>query len=201
MGKKDQKASVSEIPTPLDVPTREKQLGGRMKRFADFYIGECGLNATRAAQNAGYGGDDNALAAAGSRLLRNVKVRAYIDEQLAGLIASPNEILTILTKQAKGSLADVLDENGDFDLKDAKRRGVDGLLKKIKVTKRYDPVAKETETTYEYQIHDAQSAAVQLGKVHKLFADRTEITINTREALAKMLGVEPEALSNGDTDS
>lgn len=133
------------------------------------------MNATRAAKLAGYGGEENALAAAGSRLLRNVKIRSYIDKQLKSIIASPNEILTILTRQAKGSLADVLDDDGQFNLKDAKRRGVDGLLKKLKVKETYSPITKETETTYEYEIHDPQSASVHLGKVHKLFTDVMEI--------------------------
>lgn len=153
-----------------------EKLTGKQKAFADFYIGEASLNATRAASLAGYSGDDNALAVAGSRLLRNAKVRAYIEDQLKDLVASPNEILTILTRQAKGSLADVLDESGEFDLDDAKRRGVDVLLKKVKVTEKYDPVMKSTERKYEYEIYDAQSAAVHLGKVHKLFADRVEHT-------------------------
>jgi phage terminase small subunit len=154
------------------------QLTGKQKMFADFYVGEGNLNATRSAQLAGYAGDDNALAAAGSRLLRNVKVRAYIDEQLKDLAATPNEILTILTQQAKASLADVLNENGDFDLKDAKRRGVDGLLKKLKITETYDPRLKTTERKYEYEIHDKQAAAVHLGRVHKLFIDKSEVEAN-----------------------
>jgi phage terminase small subunit len=153
-----------------------EKLTGKQKAFADYYIGEGALNATRSASLAGYAGDDNALAVAGSRLLRNVKVRAYIEEQLKDLVASPNEILTILTRQAKGSLADVLDEDGELDLDDAKRRGVDALLKKVKVTEKYDPVMKTTERKFEYEIYDAQSAAVHLGKVHKLFADRIEHT-------------------------
>jgi phage terminase small subunit len=153
-----------------------EKLTGKQKAFADYYVGEAALNATRASGLAGYAGDDNALAAAGSRLLRNVKVRAYIDEQLADLTLSKNEVLTILTKHAKASLADVLDENGEFDLQEAKRLGKDGLIKKLKVTEKYDPVMKTTETKYEYEMYDAQAATVHLGKVHKLFADRIEHT-------------------------
>ena len=91
----------------------EKQnLTGKQKLFADFYVGEASLNATRAARLAGYSGDENVLAVGGFRLLRIPKIRSYIDEQLKLLTASPSEILNILTKHAKGSLADVLDENG-----------------------------------------------------------------------------------------
>jgi phage terminase small subunit len=154
-----------------------EKLTDKQKLFADFYVGEAGLNATRSARLAGYKGDDNTLAVTGSRMLRNAKVRVYIDQQLQDLALSSNEVLTILTRQAKASLADVLDENGRFDLADAKDRGVDGLLKKLKVTQ-----GKEW-TTYEYEMYDAQSAAVHLGKAHKLFTDKTEhsgdVTVRT----------------------
>ena len=147
----------------------------KQKLFADFYVGEASLNATRAARLAGYKGDDNVLGVAGSRLLRNAKVRAYIDEQLKDLVISENEVLTILTKQAKGSLADVLDDEGRFDLGDAKRRGVDALLKKLKITETFHK-SGDMERRYEYEIHDAKDAAVQLGKFHKLFTEKHELT-------------------------
>ena len=146
-------------------------LTDKQKLFADYYVSEGNLNATRSARLAGYKGDDNSLAAQGSRLLRNVKVREYINGQLEAVSLSSSEVLSILTRQAKASLADILDEDGDFDLGDAKRRGVDGLLKKLKVTKK-----AVGEITYEFEMYDAQSAAVHLGKVHKLFTDKTEVT-------------------------
>jgi len=145
-----------------------EKLTDKQKLFADKYVGEGNLNATRSARLAGYRGDDNTLAVTGSNLLRNPKVRVYIDQQLSSLSLSASEVLTILSKQAKASLADVLDDEGGFDLGDAKRRGVDGLLKKMKVKKG----AEWTE--YEFEMYDAQSAAVHLGKVHKLFTDKTE---------------------------
>jgi phage terminase small subunit len=148
----------------------EKALTDRQRLFADFYIGEGSLNATRSARLAGYKGDENSLAAQGSRLLRNVKVRAYIDDQLKDLTLSASEVLTILTKQAKASLADVLDDRGMLDLAEARKRGVDGLLKKLKIR------ADKDGMSYEYEMYDAQAAAVHIGKVHKLFTDKTEIT-------------------------
>jgi hypothetical protein len=103
-------------------------------------------------------------------------MRGYIDGQLEALSLSSNEVLTLLTKQAKSSLADVLTDDGQFDLKDAKQRGVDGLLKKLKVKRTFNPKTGESETAYEYEMYDAQAAAVHLGKVHKLFTERFEHT-------------------------
>jgi len=164
----------------------QKPLTDKQKLFADYYVSEGNLNATRSARLAGYKGDDNSLNVQGSRLLRNAKVRAYVDERLSALSLSSSEVLTILTRQAKASLGDVLDDNGQFDLADAKRRGVDSLLKKIKV--RED---KDGSITHEFELYDAQSASVHLGKVHKLFTDKTEITGKDGDAIAFRV-IEPE---------
>lgn len=51
----------------------------QQKRFADYYI-ETG-NATDAYKRAGYKAKGNAAEAAASRLLRDVKVQAYIEER------------------------------------------------------------------------------------------------------------------------
>src|SRR5258708_17493893 len=48
----------------------------RQKRFAEAYHAHG--NGTRAAGEAGYAGDDETLAVAASRLIRNVKVRRYL---------------------------------------------------------------------------------------------------------------------------
>lgn len=53
------------------------------RRFVEAYMGAAKGNATEAARIAGYKGDDKSLAATASRLLRNVKVLAAIDERVA----------------------------------------------------------------------------------------------------------------------
>lgn len=150
----------------------EIKLTPKQKKFADLYVGECNLNATRAAIAAGY--SEKTAYAIGSENLKKPVIRQYIDEQLAKTVASPSEVLSILTAQAKASIADVLDENGELDLKDAKKRGVDRLIKKLKVRKIRNTRTDEVETVYEYEIHDPQAAAVHLGKVHKLFTEKVE---------------------------
>jgi phage terminase small subunit len=63
---------------------REQLLTGKQKKFADAWMNGAEFNGTHAARIAGYGGDENALAAAASRLLRIVKVRNYIKKELRG---------------------------------------------------------------------------------------------------------------------
>ena len=56
-----------------------KDLNPRQIRFVQEYV-QNGGNATAAARQAGYRGDDASLAAAASRLLRNVKVRQMVED-------------------------------------------------------------------------------------------------------------------------
>lgn len=137
------------------------------KLFVEYYLGESFYNATDAARRAGYKWPNKQ----GPRLLVKVGIKAAIDARVSEAAMTANEVLARLSKMARGSLADVLNDEEELDLKDAKKRRVDDLLKKIK--KR---VGKEGDVSHEYEIHDAQAALVHLGKYHKLFNDRTEVS-------------------------
>lgn len=152
----------------------------KQRLFVESYLSN-GFNATEAARSAGYQGrDDHSLASIGYANLRKVEISAVVEERINEAAMSANEVLARLSRQARGSLADVLTEEGEFDLAEAKRRGVDDLLKKLKRTtfdtKDKDGNVTSTRTTHEFEIHDPQAALVHLGKYHKLFTDRTEVT-------------------------
>lgn len=125
----------------------------KQKIFADEYIIE--LNATRAYKKA-YPSvkKDEVAKAAGSRLLTNVNVKAYIDEQLEKLkserVADQQEVLEFLTAVMRGEITEpllVLDGDGYQKVMDAKPN-----------------------------VSTRKSAAVDLGKRYGLFLDRQEIT-------------------------
>lgn len=125
----------------------------KQKIFADEYIIE--LNATRAYKKA-YPNvkKDEVAKAAGSRLLTNVNVKAYIDEQLEELkserVADQQEVLEFLTAVMRGEVTEpllVLDGDGYQKVMDAKPN-----------------------------VSTRKSAAVDLGKRYGLFVDRQEIT-------------------------
>lgn len=166
------KKSNSEAPTTAPGLTVKEQL------FVNGYLGEARFNATEAARIAGYKGNDNTLGVVGFENLRKPKIAVLVLERLNEAAMSANEVLARLSKQARGSLAQVLTEDGEFDLATARASGFDDLLKKLKVKKtvrRERGSGDEIEdTSYEYEIHDAQAALVHIGKFHKLFADRVE---------------------------
>ena len=130
----------------------------KQKIFADEYI--ISLNATQAYKKA-YPNikKDDAASVNGSKLLRNTKVKAYIDEQLEKLqserVADQQEVLEFLTSVMRGEVTEpllMLDGEGTQRL---------AMVKPSVATRR--------------------SAAVDLGKRYGLFVDRQEITQRTIE--------------------
>ena len=126
----------------------------KQKIFADEYIID--LNATRA-DKAAYPSvkKDNVASAAASRMLGNVKVKAYIDEQLEKLkserVADQQEVLEFLTSVMRGKKTEpllVLDGEG-------KQKVVDAI----------PPVQARTK------------AAELLGKRYRLFTDKQEVEV------------------------
>lgn len=125
----------------------------RQKIFADHYI--ISLNATESYKKA-YPKIKNIKTAEvnGSKLLRNTKVREYIDEQLEKLkserVADQQEVLEFLTSVMRGEVTEpllVLDGEGTQKVVQAKP-----------------------------SVATRRASAVDLGKRYGLFVDRQEIT-------------------------
>ena len=125
----------------------------RQKIFADHYI--ISLNATEAYKKA-YPKIKSIKTAEvnGSKLLRNTKVKAYIDEQLEKLkserIADQQEVLEFLTAVMRGEVTEpllVLDGEGTQKVVQAKP-----------------------------SVATRRASAVDLGKRYGLFVERQEIT-------------------------
>lgn len=125
----------------------------RQKIFADHYI--ISLNATESYKKA-YPKIKNIKTAEvnGSKLLRNTKVKAYIDEQLEKLkserVADQQEVLEFLTSVMRGEVTEpllVLDGEGTQKVVQAKP-----------------------------SVATRRASAVDLGKRYGLFVDRQEIT-------------------------
>ena len=127
-------------------------LNEKQQRFADEYLID--LNATRAAMRAGY--SEKTASAQASRLLKDVKVSAYIREKMADknedTIASADEVMRYLTSVIRGqSRSHVLARN---DL------GAEYIMEK-------PPDEKER-----------LKAAELMGKRHQLFTDKVKVDGN-----------------------
>ena len=122
-------------------------------------------------------------------MLFRSKIKEQIDESLAALTMPGNVVLKQLTDIATGSIEDLLDDDGRFDYLAAKQKGKLPLVKKLKrkttskkvdrFTDGDDPETLETSIVYEeveFEMYSAHEALRDLGKFHKLFTDRTELT-------------------------
>lgn len=171
-----------------EVEKQETELKPKMKLFADFYLGEALFNGTQAARLAKYTGDDNTLAVTASRLLRNAKVSAYIEQKLETYGMGANEVIARLAEHARGKITDVMNEDNEIDIGLAKKRNTDRLIKKLKI-KRSTKIVSELDENgekisdlessilheqIEFEIHDPQSALEKIGRFHKLFTDKIE---------------------------
>lgn len=156
-------------------------LSPKQKSFINEYLTD--FNATRAAQRAGYKGDDATLASIGWENLRKPEIEKAISQRLSEQAMTADEVLNRLAAIARGNMNDFVrfDDNGNptFDLQAASQFGKLNLAKKLKIkTRTYnEPVGDDkepiviTETMTEFELYDAQAALVQIGKHHKLFVN------------------------------
>lgn len=185
-------------------------LSAKQQKFIDEYL-QC-LNATQAALRAGY--SRKTAYAIGWENLRKPEISEAIDRRLQESAMSANEVLARLTEHAAGDMGDFwsIQANGDpvLDLTGGKLR----LIKKMKVktTTRTISDIDYVTTDIDFELYDAQSALVQLGRYHKIFTDKQEISgeieIKEAESIADRINsrlnslaarIAPDATSSGDS--
>lgn len=177
----------------------EEELNPRQLKFIEKYLGEAHFNGTKAAGLAGYTGSKNVLGVTAYDLLRNPKIKDVLDRCLSAMTMPANAVLASLTEIAEGDVADVCDASGNFSFSLAKKRKKTHLLKKMKVKRtlkqkkteitdsmrgflaedEVDDISTETEIIYEeieFEMYSSHEAKRDLGKYHKLFTDKTELT-------------------------
>lgn len=147
-------------------PKRKPTLRDRQRAFVDYYL-EC-WNATEAARRAGY--SEKTARQIAANLLSKVYIRDLIEQRLAELTMSANEVLYRLTEHARGDLA----EFAGLTVEELKAHPKSWLLKEVEVTSVKIGEGTE-ERRVKLKIHDPQAALNLLGKHHMLFADRLQI--------------------------
>lgn len=154
---------------------KPRQLTTKQRAFVEAYLAN-GFNATQAAVAAGY--SPKTAYSQGSRLLKNVEVRAAIETRMLEMAMSANEALYRLTMQARGSMADFIDDAREtLDLAKADRADKLHLVKKFTHT----ITAQGERMTIE--LYDAQAALAAILKEQHLRAgeptERSEVTDTT----------------------
>lgn len=157
----------------MEVRVVKPELTGKMKLFSDNYLAN-GLNATQAYLEAGYKVKSEAAAAsAASRLLRNVKVIAYIDYQMdiieKSKIAETTEVLQTLTRIMRREETEdqvVITKNPTaVRLESAEGEYYDKFA--------YEESAEVVQTRTKNS--DVVRAADLIGKYHKMWTEKIDI--------------------------
>ena len=130
------------------------KLNEKQKAFANYYIES--LNATESYKRAYNVVNQSTAEANGSRLLRNAKVKNYIDEVMSAKdesrIASQDEILQILTDIARGITEEEVVQ--------------------------FSQLGEELRTTRKPTIKDRMKASELLGKRYRMWTDKIEADVN-----------------------
>lgn len=157
-------------------------LSNKQKKFVEEYLKD--YNATQAAIRSGY--SEKTAYSIGSENLKKPEIVEALQKEMM----SADEVLSRMTDIARGDVADLMDvttagfsielmkkdENGTLVVNPKTR-----LIKKIKqkvttyLAKSESGEDREVVET-EIELYNAQEALTTLGKYHKLFADRTELS-------------------------
>ena len=173
------------------------KLTDKQELFVVWYVRL--LYATRAAERAGYTGNDNTLRVTGCETLANPNVRAAIDAQLAASIPSAQEVLARVSQRAHTDIGAYYDDDGNLDLERMKSDGVSHLVKGANVGK--DGVS--------WSLTDPQTATKTLARYHKLLGSDVQVDVNTTltadadtlAALAAQIGIVQASISTEQDDT
>jgi len=144
-------------------------MNAKQRVFVEHYL-RC-WNASEAARMAGY--SEKTAGQIGHELLKKPEIEFAITARLTDLQMGANEVLVRLSQQARADMLDFIDINGRVDREKARIELRGPLIKKYKTRER--KLADATVEFYtEIELHDAQAALVQLGKHHRLFAEKFE---------------------------
>lgn len=156
-------------------------LTDKQRIFCEKYI-QC-WNATQAAREAGYSGNENTLASVGSENLRKPNIRKYIDQRVKEVAMSSNEVLYRLAAWGRGDIAPFLKNDNfseGFDLSTDAAKEHLYLIKKVKQKDRVlsggDKEDVVVQRKLEIELHDAKDAVDKIARIHGMYNDSLDVT-------------------------
>jgi phage terminase small subunit len=165
---------------------KENKLTNKQRVFIDEYL--CSFNATQSAIKAGY--SKKTAYSIGAENLTKPEIKAVIDLRLSESHMSASEVLDRISAIARGDIADLMDITTSGFKASLTQKDADGNITVNPKTKLIKKI-KQKVTTYlghgddaedrevietEMELYSAQEALALMGKYHKLFVDRTELS-------------------------
>lgn len=155
--------------TKVEAKSEEPKLTDKQKLFISYYLQT--LNATQAAKAAGY--SEDTARNIGCENLTKPNIRAEINRLMAEKAMPKEEVIARFNQQARSEHAQFW--RSDFgelvyvDMKALVDAGYGHLIKSVTRDAQTGKVTK-------IEFYDAQAALVHIGKIHKMFTDRTEVS-------------------------
>lgn len=169
-----------------------QKLTPKHKLFIDEYF-RCNMNATKAYRVVYPKVNYDTARANSSELLAKPNIQEHINKRLSEMAMSADEVLMRLSAMARADMLPFIEFASDgfiyFDFSHPDAKEYMFLIKKIKTkrTRRLEGRGDDAETWedewVEVELHDSQAALEKIGKYHKLFADRVEISGKDGEAI------------------
>lgn len=161
-------------------------LTNKQRAFIEEYLVD--FNATRAAERAGYSGDDTVLASVGCENLRKPKIAERIAQRMRAKAMTADEALMRLAEQARQEQAEYYLPDGTVDFERLLADGKGHLVKGTKWDRAGNLVV---------EFYDGQAALALIGKHLTLF--REHVNVEERQIDMSTLSNEQlERLANGE---
>lgn len=149
----------------------------KQRVFIDEYV-KC-WNGAEAARRAGY--SVRSAREIAVNLLADISIKAEIDDRLATIHMSSEEVLKEISDIARGDMGQFLDNNLCVDISEARKLGLTKLIKKIKqktvIHQAKNENDEDTEVhDIEIELYDKLGALEKAGKYHGLFKEQLDVT-------------------------
>lgn len=153
----------------------------RHEQFINEYL-QC-WNATQAYLKVYPKSSYEAARRSASDLLTNPDIAEEVKRRVAEHSMKADEVLARLAEQARGDIAEFVTTDGDslkIEIQDetGQPKAKTRLIKKVTLHRSVRTIKDATseDTTVTLEMYDAQAALQLIGKHHKLFIDKTEIS-------------------------
>lgn len=147
-------------------------LNERHKRFVKLYAQN--LNATKAYAEIYPDSSYEAAGTSAYELLKNPQIKEALDEEFNASVMSKSEVLKRINAIASINIANLMDDFGEIDIAKVKKHNAGYLIKSI----------SDTKFGKRIDLHDSQKALDTLAKIHRLFDDKNEVTVNINQELS-----------------
>ena len=166
------------------------KLTPKQAAFVEFYL--VSWNAADAARQAGY--STVGAYVQGSRMLTKANIKAAIQRRLAGLTMAADEWFARVTDQARSDLGELLDDQGDIDWVEAKKKNKTRLISEYQVEQSFRPDNNgdyHPVTKTRFKLYSAQHALEMLAL--RLFTPKLQVEhIDTENPYAHLTQEEIE---------